>query len=59
MTVEELNEAKKDSQKVVLSQLGLSMTYKSILASLLGSILIAQIIAHAPLTDIYLPANLL
>ena len=40
MTVEELNEAKNDSQKVVLSQLAVSMTFKSILASLLGSILV-------------------
>ena len=35
------------------------MIFKSILASLLGSILVVQIIAHAPLTDIFLPANLL
>ena len=59
MTIEELSDAKKDSQNVVLSQLFVSMTFKSILASLLGSILVVQIIAHAPLTDIYLPANLL
>ena len=35
------------------------MLFQQVLATLLGSILVVQILAHTPLTDIHLPANLL
>ena len=34
------------------------MLFSSVLATLLGSIIVVQILAHYPLTDINLPANL-
>ena len=44
---------------MVIINLILSMLFKQIIATLLGSILVVQILAHMPLTDINLPANLL
>ena len=35
------------------------MIFKQVMATLLGSILVVQILAHTPLGDIKLPANLL
>ena len=37
----------------------MSMLFKQVLANLLGSIMVVQIVAHLPLTDVNLPANLL
>ena len=40
-------------------QLFISIIFSQVFATLMGSILVVQILAHVPLTDINLPANLL
>ena len=40
-------------------QLFISIIFSQVFATIMGSILVVQILAHVPLTDINLPANLL
>ena len=59
MSTQELRQTQNSCQNVVITQLLLSLLFSHVLATLLGSILVVQILAHVPLTDLNLPANLL
>ena len=59
MDAVELASAQESGQQIVIVQFILSLLLSQVLAMVFGSILVVQIIAHLPLTDINLPVNVL
>ena len=59
MTEDELQQVQRNANTVIISELIVSILFNSVLSTLLGSILVLQILAHLSLANIYLPANLL
>jgi len=59
MSSEELASTQETGQQIVLINLIASRLLKQILAMVFGSILVVQILAHVPLADIFMPANVL
>ena len=59
MSPQELENNQETGQQIVIVQLILSQLLSQVLAMVFGSILVVQIMAHLPLTDINLPVNVL
>lgn len=59
MSSVELKSAQQTGQTVVLTKMVISRVMKPVLSMVLGSIMVLQILAHLPLSDVTLPANVL
>ena len=59
MSVEELKETKQSGQKIVIVSFIMSQVLKTVMSTIFGSIVIVQILAHLPLTDVFMPVNVI
>ena len=57
MSEEEQEKLVSNAKTAVLAELVMAVLFKNILNSLMGSIIIFQILAHMPLADMILPAS--
>ena len=57
MSDSEVEKIGNQGQAFILSQIILRSFFKQAMGMLFGSIIMLQILAHVPLSDIYLPAN--